>query len=198
MKNNKIAESIKKIMPDEIEQDRILEQILVRKNNLTIRKENQDMNIKKPHSVKKLATVIIAAAFALSLLTIVAFAYSEQIIQMLGGGQIEIGEDYVSISHIEITPVEIRDGQVYFILDGNNTDITSYCTESTYYEYEVIAENSIRHVFIVGGTPDKLGWAEYIWDNNGVWSGSTCTFFADINDEKPEWLKLADEAFLPR
>ena len=88
-------------------------------------------------------------------------------------------------------------GQVYFILDGSGTDITSYCTESTYYEYEQIADNGYRHVVIVGGLPDDLGWGEFVWDENGNAVGSNATFLPDINERRPEWLKLAEAALRP-
>ena len=202
MKNNKIAESIQKIMPDEASREQILQQILVRANtdNSTIRKENQDMNTKS-RSVKKLATVIIAAVFTLSLLTFVGFAYGGQIIQLLGGGRIEMGkndngDDFISISVFDSSPVEIRDGRVYFILDGNDTDITDFCTESTYYEYEQITDSGIRHVFIVGGTPDNLGWGEFIWNNTVAVLGSRAVYNEDADGEAPEWLTLAIEALL--
>ncbi|MDR0293945.1 MAG: hypothetical protein LBH95_07335 [Oscillospiraceae bacterium] len=143
-------------------------------------------------------TALIAAVAAVFSLT-TAFAYGSQIIQLLGGGRIEAGktssgEDYISISTgFTSDPAEVRDGRVYFILDGSDTDITNYCTEATYYEYAQMTDNGYRHVVIVGGTPDKLGWGEFIWDEKGNLLGSNATAYTDANDEKPQWLRIADE-----
>ena len=130
-----------------------------------------------------------------------AFAYGNQIINLLGGGRIESGktndgDDYISIStNFTVAPVEVIDGQVYFTLDGSRTDITVYCTETTFYEYEHIANNGYRHVVIIGGAPDKLGWGEFIWDENGSVVGSNATLHKDEYGETPQWLKLAEEKF---
>ena len=164
--------------------------------------EDNIVNIKS-RSTKKLVAVLVAAILAVSLSTFVAFAYGDQIIQLLGGGQIksgitEEGSHYTSMtmSTDDPAPVEVRDGKVYFVLDGTDTDITGYCTETTYYQYEKNADNGYRHIFIVGGSPDDLGWAEYIWDEAGKPVGSTSVLPAGYNaDEKPIWLELADEAF---
>jgi hypothetical protein len=189
---NKIAMSIKKIMPDEASQEQIFKQALARAN--AGGKENQAVKIKS-RSVKRIAAAIIAAALTLTLFTYVGFAYGSQVIQLLGGGRIEMGtvgsESYVSISVQELNPVEIIDGRVYFILDG--VDITDYCTESTFYKYEHIAENGYLHIFIVGGNPDSIGWSEFIWDANGNMVGSTAQYHEDEHGERPEWLRLANE-----
>ncbi|MDR2532327.1 MAG: hypothetical protein LBC82_05740 [Oscillospiraceae bacterium] len=200
MKNNKIAESIQKIMPDEAVKDYLLKNALDRAKSGTHEtgKELHIMTNNKSHYAKRLKPALIAAVIALALFTTVSFAYGGQIIQLLGGGRIESGktadgDDYISISSFESNPAEIRDGRVYFILDGSDTDITSHCTEATYYKYEQIADNGYRHVIIVGGTPDKLGWSEFIWDEKGDMVGSTARYY-DINGEQPEWLRLAEEA----
>jgi len=162
-------------------------------------KENKIMPV-QPRPAKRLAVAGIAAVFVLALLTTTGIAYGNQIIQLLGGGQIEsgrIGKDhYTSITITEGShPAEVRAGRVYFVLDGSDTDITSYCTEATYYVYEHVAVNGYRHVMVVGGAPDKLGWAEFIWDEDGNKAGSTAVFYPDSNDERPEWLRLAEETF---
>ena len=155
----------------------------------------------EPSPTKKLIAVLVAAIIILSLTTAFALAYGSQIIQMLGGGQIVVessGNSHsvsMTISEAEPNPVDVRDGRVYFVLDGSSKDITSYCTESTYYQYEYIADNGYRHVFIVGGAPDNLGWAEFIWDGGGNPFASNAVFppSADF-DLKPEWWENANES----
>jgi len=159
-------------------------------------KENNIVSIKS-RSTKKLVTVLIAAVLALSLTTVVAFAYGSQIIQMLGGGQLVVERNSASIS-VPVdgpAPVDVVDGKVYFILDGSRKDITSYCTESTYYMHEYIADNGFRHVYIVGGNPDNLGWAEFIWDDSGYPLASSITFPPNTDlDHPPQWFEDANKA----
>jgi len=59
------------------------------------------------------------------------------------------------------------------MLDGSGKDITSYCSEDTFYQYERTNENGYRHVLLIGGTPDNLGWTEIVFDKNGSFVGST-------------------------
>ena len=205
MNDNKIAQALQKIEPGEASQERMLIKIHERAGTerSSNRKEIRDMDSlanSKPRFAKRLKPAFIAAVLILTTLTLVAFAYSEQIIQLLGGGWITSGTnrdgDYVSITTTGDTePVEIRDGMVYFILDGNDTDITSFCTETTYYQYDKIADNGYRHVFIVGGAPGNLGWSEFIYDGAGERVGSTSMYNEDANGERPEWLQLAEETF---
>jgi len=163
-------------------------------------KEDNIVSIKS-RSTKKLLVAAVVAIVILSSLTIVTLAYGSQIIQMLGGGQIVMETTGRSSSvsmtvYEESNPVEVRDGQVYFILDGSNTDITSYCTETTYYQYEKIADNGYRHVFIVGGAPDNLGWAEYIWDETGHMFASSQVIPGTFDTgESPIWLENANKQF---
>jgi len=191
MKNNRITESIQKIMPDEASKDFLL-------NNAFERAKTDRYTITKGSFAKKMKTTLIAAIIAVIILTAGGFAYESQIIPLLGGGRIESGRTadgghYVSISSHELSPAEVRDGRVYFMLDGSGTEITSYCTETTFYMYERVAENGYRHIFIVGGTPDSLGWCEFIWDEEGNMTGSTAQYRDDANGEQPKWLNLAYE-----
>ena len=163
-------------------------------------KEDNIVSIKS-RSTKKLLVAVAAAIIILALSTIVAFAYGDQIVQLLGGGQIvteRTGNGYstsISITSENPDPIEIRDGRVFFILNGSETDITDYCTESTYFHHEETTEKGYRHVFIVGGTPDLLGWAEFIWDDTGLMIGSSMVYQPDDNDALPKWLELATERF---
>jgi hypothetical protein len=141
-------------------------------------------------------TAVAAAVVVLSL-ALVGFTYGSQIIQLLGGGHFEEGKDgngdnYVSMdSGFETDPIEVRDGQIYFVLDGSNTNITDQCSEKTYYQYETVDNNGYRHVVLIGGTPDDVGMAEYIWDAKGTFRGGNASYNAG---EEPAWLTSAREA----
>jgi hypothetical protein len=166
------------------------------------RKEDNIVNIKS-RSTKRLMTALIAAVLMLSLLTVVGFAYSSQIIELLGGNRVESGRsggwDYVSYTITEESPAEVRDGKVFFILDGNDKDITGYVSETSFYEYEHFTDEGWRHVVVVGGTPDNLGWADYVWNEIGDQVASGAVFNPDdiVGDElvRPRWLELADAEF---
>lgn len=143
------------------------------------------------------ARIALVAALLVMALAMVGFAYGNKVIQLLGGGRIEEGVDaegngYTTMSNGFVNdPVEVRDGQIYFILDGSNTNITDHCSEKTYYQHEKVDKDGYRHVVLIGGTPDNIGMAEYIWDAEGVFKGCNASYYGD---EEPEWLQSARKA----
>ena len=155
-------------------------------------KETLFMN-EKTYSFKKHRVLVIAIVALLSL-SLVGFAYGNQIIKLLGGGNIEQGksdngDNFISMDTGFVSdPVRIEDGKIYFILDGSDTNITNQCSESSYFKYETTNEAGYRHVVVIGGTADNIGMAEFVWDENGEFKGSNASY---NTDEEPEWLKLA-------
>ncbi len=151
-------------------------------------------------SSKKSRVLVIAIAAILSL-SLVGFAFGHQIIQLLGGGRIEQGKtsdgkDFVSIDAGFISdPVKVENNQIYFILDGSNTNITDQCSDSSYYKYETTDDNGYRHVVLIGGTADNIGFAEFVWDKGGNFLGSNAS---TSSSEKPEWLKSATSKLLSK
>ena len=59
------------------------------------------------------------------------------------------------------------------MLDGSGKDIINYCSEDTFYQYESTNDNGYRHVLLIGGTPDNLGWTEIVFDERGNLVGTT-------------------------
>lgn len=149
--------------------------------------------LRKKFSVR---TAVVIAVFVLSLV-LVGFAYGNNIIQLLSGGHIKEGKDANGDSYSSIStgfmndPVEVLDDQIYFVLDGSNINITDQCSEKTYYKYETVDNDGYRHVILIGGTPDDVGMAEYIWNSNGILKGSVTSY---NGDEEPAWLASAREA----
>jgi hypothetical protein len=144
---------------------------------------------------KKNGFAIAAAAAALIIAASAgSFALGGQIIRLLGGGSISsgtdsFGNDYATITlNSESVAAETRDGRVYFVLDGSGDDITSYCSEETYFLYERVDDGGHRHAVLVGGDPDSLGWAEFVWSENGAFMG--CTAITNGGDSEPAWLEL--------
>ena len=64
-----------------------------------------------------------------------------------------------------------KDGRLIFDFNGETKDITDICNEKSYYQYEYTDENGFRHLIIAGGGVEEPGWAEYIFDQEGI-----CTF----------------------
>lgn len=187
MNNDKVDTLLKKALRSSETPDTEL----IRKVKCNLIKE--EPVLRKNFSIR---TAVVAAVLVLSL-ALVGFAYGNQIIQLLGGGHIEEGKDANGDNYISIDtgfvndPIEVRDGQIYFVLDGSNTNITDQCSEKTYYQYETVDNEGYRHVVLIGGTPDDVGMAEYIWDANGTFKGSNASY---NSSEEPAWLASAREA----
>lgn len=59
-------------------------------------------------------------------------------------------------------PVQLEDGRIFFVLDGQRTDITDQINSETPYIYDDSNPSAgTFHYLIVGGTPDRYGWLEW-------------------------------------
>lgn len=141
--------------------------------------------------------VLVIAAAAVLAVALVGFTFGKPlVIQLLGGGQYTSyrdsdGSGFVCMgAGFETDPAQVRNGRVYFVLDGSGLDITEYCTRSTYYQYERMNDDGSRDVVLVGGDPDDLGWAEFVWAPDGT-RGSSATYHGD---EQPPWLAAGEAA----
>lgn len=158
----------------------------------------RDVNIGDvaPRKIRRrigMRTLVVATIVLLSLSTLVGFTYGSRIVQLLSGGIWEDGPNGLKVEMRSGAPdpVEIRDGRIFFVADGVETDITDYCSEETYFQYEKTGDNGFHHVLTIGGTPDNLEWAEFIWDENSL-SQSCITYF--ISEVEPAWYSAAWEA----
>ncbi len=107
--------------------------------------------------------VIIAAVVAT--LMLVGFAFAPKIIEMISGRTIEWDDNHLHSFGTSTNMAEVRDGRVYFTLD--NSDITEYCSETTYFRYDFTDEQGISHVILVGGEIDSIGWTEILFLEDG-------------------------------
>lgn len=177
------------------------EEIRAELSSLLSEKEKKDYYMSEKTILFKKSRIVVIAIAAMLSLSLVGFAFGNQIIQLLGGGRIEQGKtsegwDFVSIDMGFISdPVKVEGNQIYFILDGSDINITDQCSDSKYYKYETVDDNGYRHVVLIGGTADNIGFAEFVWDKDGSFIGSS----ASINSpEEPEWLKSAKSEFLKK
>ncbi len=115
------------------------------------------------------AAVIAAAALLMGAAGVLNRYFS------LGGFEIESNEQHFSIDLSAKGPVAVKDGRLYFEMDGQRTDITDLVDEHTPYLYT--AYNASGQVFshiLAGGTPEDYGWVEIWFDaakQRYVWAG---------------------------
>lgn len=125
--------------------------------------ENEDIIMKNKFTVKDFFTrkrILISILAILLLLVLVGFTYNQEIIRLLSGN---VQTKYKKMNGhattfnvgFEREPVEVRNGQVYFMFAEEEINITEYCTEETYYKYEKVTQEGYRNIFIVGGNIDK-------------------------------------------
>ena len=123
----------------------------------TYQEEAGLMNSKTCALKPKHSRVLVVVAAIVMVMVFVGFTYGSRIIQLLGGGRLEEGRDSKGNNYSSMDtgfasdPVEVRDGQIYFILDGSDTNITDQCSEENFYRYESVDGNGYRHVVLIGG-----------------------------------------------
>ena len=81
---------------------------------------------------------------------------------------------------------QVKDGRLYFVLDGKWEDITDKCSASEVFRYEKVDENGYKITLFVGGTPDDYGWGQIVRNPKG----ELIEGFAVIDNvtTEPEWL----------
>ena len=92
-----------------------------------------------------------------------------------------LGEDHEPFA-------QVKDGRLYFVLDGKWTDITDKCSENDYFRYEEKGANGNKVVIFVGGTPKDYGWCVAICNKD-----ASCSSVDYSNGDKTtrKWLKKA-------
>ena len=104
-------------------------------------------------------------------------------IEMMNGRTVEWnGGDFVT-SGTATDMVEIIDGRIYFTF--NDEDITEYCSETTYFRYDLVDEQGVSHVFLIGGELDTIGWTEILFLENG--KRVSHSDFVTEGEDKPIW-----------
>ena len=97
-------------------------------------------------------------------------------------------------------PAQAREGRLYLTANGQDLDITDQCSEQTPYLYDFTGADGLRHAFIIGGTPENFGWAEFLWDEEGLPEGGTAFNYLKpgSDTEWADWyLSGADQLDLP-
>ena len=133
--------------------------------------------------MKKISRRLIMMAVIATTIMLVGCSSEPTIIKMINGRIVEMDGDHLSSSGTATDMAEVINGRVYFTLD--ETDITEYCSETTYFRYDLKDEQGISHVFLIGGELDSVGWTEVLFLENGKRVSHSDIITKDVNE--PAW-----------
>lgn len=123
----------------------------------------------KKHPFKFKAAVVAAAMAACVGLT--AAGLPSQVYHLFSGGSAVFGVDHASltvpVADDTSSPILEEKGRLWFVADGQKTDITDQVSEDTPYLYTTEEEDGTRHYFAVGGTQGDYGWTEWLVTKDG-------------------------------
>lgn len=87
------------------------------------------------------------------------------------GGQVIYEETDSSleftVNYTEDSYVEIADGRIYMTVDDKKIDVTNDCDKESYYRYEIAHDDGSKSVIFVGGSLEKAGYVELLFDKDG-------------------------------
>lgn len=92
--------------------------------------------------------------------------------------------------------LEVRDGRLYLIANGENRDITDETSMEKPYFYTYVDSQAVEHLLILGGTPDNYGYHEFYREDSGQgdWLDGEGANYLDMETEKAySWLVNAWE-----
>ena len=133
-----------------------------------------EQNTRRKH--KKTVVKLLLLAAVISLMTVTASADSVR--QLFGWGgnmridQYEDGAEVRVYTENLTEPVEIRDGRMYFIVNGENIDITDQVSQTKAFTYQYVDNQGITHDWVVGLNSENIenyGYAEYL--KTDTWQG---------------------------
>ncbi|MBQ9664185.1 MAG: hypothetical protein IJV40_13640 [Oscillospiraceae bacterium] len=113
------------------------------------------------------------------------------------GGNFEVrdtGHGTESVLHTDslVDPVEVEDGRLWFIVNGEHIDITDQTSETEPFYYDYTDEDGVIHYWLVGKNGPELGnwgYGEFLYKPGEDWIGG---YSARVNlgpdDERPPWL----------
>lgn len=153
------------------------------------------INMKRKSFTSKFAAACIGVAVVLAA-GVTAYAYGGELISNIfgWGGNFEIREtvdengdtmtEGILYTEDLTEPVVIQDGRMIFIVNDQQTDITTLVSETKAYMYEYTDEEGNTHIWLVGLNSDSIeeyGYGEFIKNVDGEWVGG---YSAGINLEE--------------
>ena len=154
-----------------------------------------EQKTKKKYGKTAVRLILIAAAVCLMTVTVSA----DSVRQLLGwGGNMEITQ-YDDGAEVRIftdnltEPVEFRGGRMYFIVNGENIDITDQVSQTKAFTYSYEDAQGVTHMWVVGLNSEELenyGYAEYL--KTDTWQGG---YSARVNinadgTTEAQWLEI--------
>ena len=154
-----------------------------------------EQKTKKKSGKTAVRLILVAAVICLMTVTVSA----DSVRQLFGwGGNMEITQyddgAEVRIHTEKLTePVEIRDGRMYFVVNGENIDITDQVSQTKAFTYSYEDTAGIIHDWVVGLNGEGLesyGYAEYL--KTDTWQGG---YSARVNinadgTTEAQWLEI--------
>ena len=131
-------------------------------------------NTQRKH--KKTVVKLLFLAAVINLMTVTASADSVR--QLFGWGgnmrvdQYEDGAEVRVYTDNMTEPVEIRDGRMYFIVNGEDMDITDQVSQTKAFTYSYEDAQGVTHIWVLGLNGEELehyGYAEYL--KTDTWQG---------------------------
>lgn len=127
------------------------------------------MKTSREHNMRKAGTKLILAAALVSLLAITASAAGMRLMQGWGGNMEVLSREEGMEVHVHTDnltePVEIREGRMWFVVNGENRDITDEISQTEAFTYTFMDEQGITHYWVLGLNGEELenyGYAEYL------------------------------------
>lgn len=136
----------------------------------------------RPHVRPLRRSVVLAAAAALTVgcMLSIAAGLPTQVYHFIGGGSVTLdpnsGTAYYDTLDVS-APIEAdENGRLWLTADGQHIDITDRISEDTPYIYErTDPATGQKGYLVLGGTPDNLGWMEWIqMDGDWFWHAENC------------------------
>ena len=133
-----------------------------------------EQKTKKKSGKTAVRLILVAAVICLMTVTVSA----DSVRQLFGWGgnmridQYEDGAEVRVYTENLTEPVEIRDGRMYFIVNGENIDITDQVSQSKAFTYQYVDNQGITHDWVVGLNSENIenyGYAEYL--KTDTWQG---------------------------
>lgn len=127
------------------------------------------MKTSREHNMKKAGTKLILAAALVCLLALTASAAGVRLMQGWGGNMEVLSREEGSevLVHTDnlTEPVEIREGRMWFVVNGEKLDITDDISQTEAFTYTFMDEQGITHYWVLGLNGEELenyGYAEYL------------------------------------
>lgn len=90
--------------------------------------------------------------------------------------------------------VEIAENRIYITVENKRIDITDSCSADSYYRYEVENADGGKNVIFVGGSTNKVGYVELIFDKDGNYITNKMWVPTVNGSEVEPWVNNAEHA----